>query len=814
MITNPPKLRFVFVIQITSLVSIIVGLIVVLGWFFNIELLKSVVSGFSTMKFNTAFCIFLLGLVLFSSCKTDKIYLILYLVLSLVIFSIGFVTLLASIYNLDLEIDELFVKDIRNRIINKPFPGRMSPTTSFSFTIISLAFLAIKSKSIILKTIGQYAFHLVTIISFIAVIGYLYNVPAFHRFAFFESMAVHTAALLLIVSMVATLINPCIGITSLFIGNRIGSIMVRRIFPISTLIIIFLGFLRILSHRFGSVSVEFGITMFMLSFLLVSLIILGRTAKYLDKIDLKRREAENSLLELNNSLEEKIKERTRDLEISEEKFFKIFHMNPAGMILSDIDSKKYLEVNKGFSRLTGYTMKEVVGKTAIELGLISSEDRERLIAILMKRGRLSNYEVSFYTKKGAKKVGLLSVETIQVIDKKYGLTIMYDITERKELEEKILEASKTKERFMANMSHEIRTPMNAIIGFTNLIEKNDLNETNKEYLGYIKSSGENLLVLINDILDYSKIEAGMMLLEKIPFKTRDLMQSVMMMFSAKAEEKKLHLNLDIDDQIPSFVVGDPTRLTQILINLIGNAIKFTKKGSVNVALRLISIENNYAKITISVKDTGKGIPKNMQREIFERFVQASAETTRDFGGSGLGLSIVKSLVKMQDGTIALNSIENEGTEFIVTLSYKIENENLKIETEKIELDNILKLEKFDRDVKILLAEDNTLNQLIAKNVLMRYGCTIDVAENGAIAVEMLKYGVYDMILMDIQMPIMDGYTASQKIRAEVNKTIPIIAMTAHVMTGEREKCISFGMNDYISKPFKLKDLYRTIQKYI
>lgn len=813
MIANPSRSRFEFVIKIVFLVNIIFSLIVLLGWFLHIEILKSVVPGFSTMKFNTAACVFLLGWILFASIQKEKIYLAVYYALSLIVFAIGFSTLLSSIFNIHNGLDEFFIEDVRSRMSEIPFPGRMSRTTSFSFTAFSVAFLMIRSKNSVLKNTAQYAFHIVSMISFIAIIGYLYGVPAFHSFTFFESMAIPTALLFFISSIAATLLHPQVGITALFIGNRIGNIMVRKIFPVSTIAIIFLGFIRIVSNRHGAVSVEFGITLFMLSFILVTLIILGRTAIYLNKIDLKRSEAEDSLLQLNNSLEEIIKERTKELESSEEKFFKIFHMNPAGMILSDIDSKKYLEVNKGFCSLTGYKMIEVVGKTAVELGLISPKDREKLISILIKEGRLSNYEIYYYTKEGIKKAGLLSSETIQVLDKKYGLTIMYDITERKELEEKIIEASKTKERFMANMSHEIRTPMNAIIGFTNLIDKNDLSETNKEYLSYIKSSGENLLVLINDILDYSKIEAGMMLLEKIPFKINDLMQSVMMMFNAKAKEKGLIFNLTIDEKTPGLIIGDPTRLTQILINLIGNAIKFTEKGSIDVTVKVLSIENHFATIMLSVKDTGKGIPKEMQNEIFERFVQASAETTRDFGGSGLGLSIVKNLVRMQEGTIEIDSTENEGTEFMITLPYKIETEKVKNETEKVELETILKLEKFDREIKILLAEDNTLNQLLAKNVLTQFGCTLDIAENGAIAVEMLRYGQYDLVLMDIQMPIMDGYTASQNIRAEVNKTIPIIAMTAHVMTGEKEKCVSFGMNDYISKPFKLQELYRIIQKY-
>ncbi len=398
------------------------------------------------------------------------------------------------------------------------------------------------------------------------------------------------------------------------------------------------------------------------------------------------------------------------------------------------------------------------------------------------------------------------------------LILFRDINVRNRLEVELRAAKKQadenamlKEQFMANMSHEIRTPMNAIIGFSSLLQKTQLDESQSEYLSAIKNSGSNLLNIINDILDFSKIEAGMLHLEKIPFSITKLINSLKLMFSEKAKEKNIDFEITIDKSIPENVFGDPTRLTQILVNLINNAIKFTNKGKVKVTCELKNIENNQAKLVFRIKDTGIGIPADKINDVFERFNQGNSETTRKYGGTGLGLSIVKNLVEIQHGEISLTSKEGEGSEFTVIISYPINNESLVSlkENEEIKIFGTK-----ENKYKVLLAEDNIMNQKLASTLLKGFGLEVDIAENGLIAMEKVKNNTYQLVLMDIQMPTMDGYVASRKIRDEIKSIVPIIAMTAHIMPGEKEKCMSFGMNDYISKPFKEIELYNIISKYL
>lgn len=393
-----------------------------------------------------------------------------------------------------------------------------------------------------------------------------------------------------------------------------------------------------------------------------------------------------------------------------------------------------------------------------------------------------------------------------------------DINKRQKLEKELVitqkkaeDAAIIKEQFMANMSHEIRTPLNAIIGFNHRLNKTKLDDEQKEYANAVQSSGENLLAIVNDILDFSKIEAGMVRIEEIRFNLPQLLQSVVTMFFVQAKEKNVHLELKITNNVPQDILGDPTRLTQILINLIGNALKFTNQGSVYVIVDVISINEKIVDIKFKVKDTGIGISTEKISEIFERFTQAKSDTSRIFGGTGLGLSIAKKLVELQAGIISVESIKNEGSVFTFNIPYKIAegiDENIKIKTEPVQ-----KI-KNKNNVKILVVEDNIMNQKLAGFMLKDWGFDFDICSNGKLAVEKLKTDNYNLILMDIQMPEMNGYEATELIREQLKLTVPIIAMTAHALPGEREKCIGFGMTDYISKPIKEIDLHNLITQYM
>ena len=379
-----------------------------------------------------------------------------------------------------------------------------------------------------------------------------------------------------------------------------------------------------------------------------------------------------------------------------------------------------------------------------------------------------------------------------------------------ESERKIKEASSLKEQFLANMSHEIRTPMNAIIGFTNILKRTNLGPDQRSFVQNIHSSGENLLALINDILDLSKMEAGMIQLDETNFSLRSLIGSIKGMFDEKIKEKNLYLKIEIKEEVPDIITGDAVRLTQVLVNLLSNGIKFTEAGGVQLIVSKIDATVEKVQLNIKVIDTGIGIAKEKQNAIFERFQQAETETSRRFGGTGLGLSIVKQLVELQGGTLFLQSEPGIGSEFIIEIEYKLPDEE-KMLSEALAAAEIKTASL--NDIKVLIAEDNPMNQQLIRHLMKNWAINYTVVNNGAEAVEALKNEKYSILLMDIQMPEMDGYTTTAVIRNELKLNIPIIAMTAHAMMGEKEKCLQLGMNDYISKPLKETILYNIIAQY-
>lgn len=362
-------------------------------------------------------------------------------------------------------------------------------------------------------------------------------------------------------------------------------------------------------------------------------------------------------------------------------------------------------------------------------------------------------------------------------------------------------AVKSKQQFLSNMSHEIRTPMNAIIGFTKVVLKTNLSAKQKEYLMAIKMSGDALIVLINDILDLAKVDAGKMTFELIPFKMAASISAMLHLFETKIQEKNLILETDYDSKIPDTLIGDPVRLHQIILNLVSNAVKFTSKGKITVRVRLVDEDPEKVTVQFSVTDTGIGINPEKMETIFDNFQQASSGTSRLYGGTGLGLAIVKQLVEPQGGSIDVISKIEEGSTFSFTLPFQKTNVAAAIVTEIIELDTNVK------NMKVLVVEDIPLNQLLMKTLLDDFGFECDITANGKLALEKLKENTYDIILMDLQMPEMNGFEATQYIRKTMNSKIPIIALTADVTTVDLAKCKAVGMDDYIAKPVDERLLY-------
>ena len=523
-------------------------------------------------------------------------------------------------------------------------------------------------------------------------------------------------------------------------------------------------------------------------------------------------------------------ETKNELDTSRKRYEIIFNETSEAIYASRLDGS--IEVcNKSFCDLLGFTMEEVLSDPEFTKKRYKNEqDRKRLEQEVSKNFAVRDYEVVLTNKNNKEIECSISANMWKGANgKEIGyFGIIRDMTEQNRLAErgaqlKIAEAtSKTKNEFLANMSHEIRTPMNVVIGMTELLQGTELDEDQHEYLKSMKSSSENLMKIINAILDFSKIESGKMELEEKEFNIQELIEQLFQTFKHETMPG-VSLYKQLDARLPDTIIGDPLRLNQVLLNLLSNAIKYTFEGEITLKVSLLEEQNGKANIKFSVQDSGIGIPEEKQATIFQSFTQASEDTTRLYGGTGLGLTISKQIVELLNGRFSVESEVGKGSNFMFNAEFKtIEALTEPKITKQIKLKKPLATKnKFDdtAPIRLLLVEDHEMNQIVATKILEREykNISVDIAENGLVAFEKIERNDYQLVLMDINMPVLDGISATKKIRTELNapkNEIPILGLSAHAFSAEVKNCIKAGMQDFISKPINVQDLKEKINKIL
>ena len=477
-----------------------------------------------------------------------------------------------------------------------------------------------------------------------------------------------------------------------------------------------------------------------------------------------------------------------------------------------------IDANESFCEMSGFSIEELFGQDGGEV-LLDESERERMKERHASRieGEEDVYELRVLNKEKETRYWLVSAAPLLGDDGNIhgSIGIHWDITHLKKMEfelkdakHKAEESSKAKAMFLANMSHEIRTPLNGIVGMAEQLAQSQLDADQRYFTDIMRSASSTLLSIINDVLDISKIESGKFSIETTPFNLNETIRRTLSIFGEKAKQTNISLDIELMDDSGIMHLGDPHRLSQVLFNIVGNAIKFTQEGYVRVTSNLTRGENNICLVSFTIEDTGVGMDMAYLTKVFEAFTQEDASITRKFGGSGLGLSIARSIVHIMGGTIEIESEKGKGTRVNIRIPMRISNEKT-----KQEIVEMTDLQKSLIGLRILAVEDNELNRMVLQVILKKCEVVLTIAQNGQEAINLIQEQEFDLVLMDVQMPIVDGLEATKYIRDELKLTTPIIGLSANAMREEVEICKQAGMNDYLVKPYSERALVEVMRKW-